>query len=607
MTHSNTSKSLITALFAASLAFLALGISSCTSKEDDGNLMVFHGVAKDDVKSMDPANAYDVISLELVPNIYETLYQYAYLSEVFKIVPLLAADMPKLSPDRLTVTIPIKQGIRFQDDPCFKESGGKGRELKAQDFIYGWKRLALPSLNSQGWWIFDNKIEGINAYHDKMVSASKTDVMKIFGEEVSGMKALDDYTLQIKLTKPYPQLNYILAMSFTAPVPAEAVKAYGDENQNITDHPVGSGPYKLKSWDRGRRIVFERNSNYHPEFYPTEGSLDYRKKGLLADAGKQLPFIDKLVINIIKEAQPRWLNFMGNKIDVLEVPKDNFAQAITNQVNLSPALAAKGIRLSIDVGASFRYIEFNLKDKVFADNKYLPQALSAAIDRDKWIEIFTNGTARKMLTAIPPGIPDRPKTNKIKYDFNLAQAKELLKKAGYPEGKGLPTLNFELRGADSVNRQIGDFFQQQWAAIGVKTNVIANTFPAYLEKAKQGALQVSYGGWVLDYPDAENIYQLIYGPNRPPGQNGSNYDNPEFNKLYEETATMDSGPARQAKLTRMDEIMQEDCPWALGYHEATYYLTQPWLLNYRVSDIILNKHKYLRVNREVKKRYQETK
>lgn len=586
----------------AALMLCGVTLGGCNRSDDDGTLMVLHAHLKDDVKSWDPANAYDQVSLEVAPESYETLFQYSYLADTYKVEPLVAADMPRISADHLTYTIHIKHGIKFQDDPCFKD--GKGRELKAQDFIYEWKRLALPSLESQVWWIFDGKIVGLNAFHDKLVAASKDQLPKAFDEKIEGIQALDDYTLQIKLLKPYPQLMYVLAMTATSPVAHEAVEKYGDEKGNLTNNAVGTGPYILKEWDHGRRVVMERNPNYHPDFYPSEGSLENRKKGMLADAGKPLPFIDKLVFDVIREQQPRWLGFMAGKQDLIEIPKDNFGTAITNRVNLTPELAAKGVRLNIETGIGFWYISYNTKDKLFS-NKYLRQALSAAIDRDKWIDLFTNGTGIKMTTILPPGIPDRPRDLKLKYDFDVARAKELLKKAGYPDGQGLPPISFDLRGADTVNRQIGDFMQNQWSAIGVKINVVPNTFPAYLEKMKQGLLQVSYGGWTMDYPDGENDYQLLYGPNRSPGPNDSNYSNPEFDKLYDQMAVMESGPKRAAIVQRMEDIILEDCPWANGYFEANYKLSQPWLLNYRNSDIAQNRYKYLRINREVKKRYLE--
>jgi ABC-type transport system substrate-binding protein len=359
---------------------------------------------------------------------------------------------------------------------------------------------------------------------------------------------------------------------------------------------VGTGPYKLVKWERNHHIVLDRNPNFRGESYPSQGAEEYRKIGLLVDAGKKIPFVERISVDIIKEDQPRWLNFMKGNTDITRLPKDNFRQAITEQGTLTPELAKKGIKLSVETGVVIRYISFNMKDKILGSNKYLRQALSAAIDREKWVNIFTNGTGKKMVSAIPPGIADRPKTSRIKYDYNLEQAKELLKKAGYPNGQGLPPIKFELRGASTTDRQLGDFFAQQFAQIGVKLEVVPNTFPAFLEKQKQGALQTSFGGWAMDFPDAENIYQLLYGPNMSPGPGESNYDNPEFNKLYEKIATMESGPQRAKLFQQMDDLIQEDCPWAMGYYEADYDLSQPWFHNYRATQIILNKYKYFRVS-----------
>ncbi len=575
----------------------------CTQKVDDGNLFVFHGFEKDDVKTWDPANAYDSVSLDLVPSIYETLYQYTYLSDVYKLEPLLAEKMPKYSADKLTLTIQIKKGVHFQDDPCFSATQGKGREMKAQDFVYGMKRLALPSLQSQGWWIMEGKIAGVNSFHDRLVKAPEQEFRKIFDEPIEGLKALDDFTLQIKLLKPDPQFLYLLAMTFASPIPFEAVASYGDEQGNLLDHPIGTGPFVLKKWERNHEIVLERNLHFRSENYPQTGAEAYQKDGMTEDAGRSMPFLDKIVMAIIKEAQPQWLNFMKGNADMMLLPKDNFKQAITDQVNLSPDLVKKGIHLSIQTGVVIRYISFNMKDKLIGSNQYLRQALSASIDRDKWISIFTNGTGKKMVNAVPIGILDRPTTSQIKYGFDLALAKELLKKAGYPLGEGLPSIKFDLRGASTTDRQLGDFMAQQWGQIGVKVDIIPNSFPAFLEKLKEGNLQVSLGGWSMDYPDAENIYQLLYGPNRAPGPGDSNYENPKFDRLFAQIETLASSPKRAALIQKMDDMIQEECPWALGYYEASYDLSQPWFMNYRGSDIILNKYKYYRIDKEMKKRY----
>lgn len=564
--------------------------------------MVFHRSFIDDIKSLDPANAYDTLSLDILPSIYETLYQYSYLAIPYAIEPLLAADMPKLSADKLTVTIPLRQGIHFQDDPCFNATNGKGRELKAQDFVYAFKRLALPSPVSAGFWILSDKVVGVNAFHEKIAAADKSARDKIIEEPLEGVRALDDYTLQIKLTKPYPQILYVLAMGFSAPVANEAVAMYGDEKGNITEHPIGTGPFVLKTWDRGHQIVLDRNPTFHPDFYPTQAAERFRERGLLADAGARLPFVDRVSINIIKEHQPSWLNFLKGNQDVVAIPRDSFTQAIASHTGLNSQMEKRGIRLNIESGTHFYYISFNTRDKIVGANKLLRQAISSAINREKWIELFTNKTGMKAGGLLPPGIPDRPQFQTLKYDYNLERARELLKKAGYPEGKGLPELNFDLRGANTANRQLGEFFSQQFAAIGIRINVIYNTLPSFLEKAKTGNLQVFAGGWAMDYPDAENVFQLLYGPNKAPGTNDSNFDNPELNKLYEQIAVLEPSAKRAERVHRMDDIVQEECIWALGYYHAAYELTQPWLLNYRGSSIINNKFKYFKIDRELKAR-----
>ena len=578
----------------------------CTPGHQDSKLATYRGVHVDDVKTFDPAVAYDQISWDVIPDIYETLYDYDYLSETYKVAPLLALDLPSTSKDRLTVTIRLRPGVMFQDDGAFQATHGKGRELVAADFIYGWKRLALPSLQSGGWWIFDGKIAGINAFRDRLAKAGKEDQSRIFNEPIEGLQALDDHTLQIKLLKPYPQLQFILTLPFTSPMAHEVVAAHADPEGNVTDHPIGTGPFRLTQWKRGNSLLLERNPTYHASFYPTQASPTFTKQGLLTDSGRKLPFLDRIEIQVIKEAQPAWLKFLKGEVDVLDIPKDNFGSAIQQQSILTPELQAKGLHLSIDTGVSYYDVAINMKDKLLGGNKALRQALSSAIDREKWIELFTNGRGRKQTTALPPGILDRPATSTLKYDFDLVRARNLMKKAGYPAGKGLPPLNFDLRGADSVSRQLGEFFSQQWARIGIQVNIVYNSFPAFLEKSKQGNLQLSLGGWIMDYPDPENVYQLLYGPNGAPGPNDSNFNHPVMNDLYKKMALMNPGPARAALIRKMDDLLQEEVPWALGYYSTDYRLSQPWLFNYRPGEVLLDRHKYLRIDPEVRARYRTT-
>jgi ABC-type transport system substrate-binding protein len=577
----------------ASLIFTSI---SCTNrKKDDGK--IFHYSLKDEIKTLDSVNAYDSVSLDVVGNLFDTLYQYNYFSKVYELQPLLANGMPSYSKDaktgEVTVTIKIKQGVHFQDEACFKTTQGKGRELIAEDFIYAFKRHAIPSIESQGSWIFEGKVVGYDDFKAALLKASsnpenKTELNKLFEAGFEGFKALDHYTLQIKLKKPYPQLMYILAMPFTSPVAREAVEAYADTKGNLLDHPVVTGPYKLVRWDRGNKVVIEKNPNHATvtDTWPSDGS---------AYAGKQLPFLDKIEWQIIKEEQPRWLQFQKGQIDLFAVSKDNLSSALANKTELVPELKEKSIQLSTLSGGVFYWIQFNQKDKLL-QNKFLRQAISSLMDRELWIKTFLDFRGDKQVTALPPGVRDRVQNASIKYDFNIERSKELLKKAGYPEGKGLPVINFDFRGADSVSRQLSEFMTKQFSQVGIKINAVLNTFPAYLEKAKGGQLQISLGGWQMDYPDAENVYQLLYGPNGSPGPNDANYNNPEFNKLYEQMALMESGPEREAIVKKLDEILQEETPWALGYYLNEYHIHQNWLKNYHGMYFIQNQYKYLDID-----------
>lgn len=568
---------------------LALIAAGCAGGSNvDGQ--VFRFTLRDDMKSLDPANAYDSMSLEVLPNIAEAPYQYDLTKKEYTAIPLLAADMPTYSKDNLTVKIPIKHGVFFQDDKAFPN--GKGRELKAKDFVYAIKRLADPLIESQGSWIFEGKLLGFEDFQKKIREAPKAEQKKLFDEtELPGVHALDDYTFELKFTKPYPQLIHALTMTFLSPVAKEVIDTYADERRQLNDRWIGTGPYKLAKWDRGHEVVLEKNPTFRGDAFPAGAGLD---------VGKPTPFLEKLVFRITKEEQPAWLNFLKGELDYSRIPKDNYSTAFSAGMKVSEEMSKKGIRLEKIDGGTFYYIGFNVKDPILK-NKYLRQAISSAIDRDQWITLFFNGRGSKQVTAAPPGMQDRVADAKIKYDFNIEKAKELLKKAGFPDGKGLNPITFDMRGADSVNRQMGEFFTAQMAKIGVKLNVVYNTFPAFLEKNHKGQLSMFYGGWIIDYPDVENVYTLLYPSKTAPIPNDCFFDNAEYNKAYEKMAVMQPGPARAKLVKEMDDVIQEEVPWALGFYRDDYVLVQGWVQNFKASAFGRDWYKYYKVDEAKRK------
>jgi len=567
-----------------------------TKKANKG--MVFYRSLPAKVKGFDTAQASDVVSNLVISQIYEPLLQYAYLERPYKVEPCLAAEMPTVSKAGLVYTFKIKKGVYFQDDPAFTDTGGKGRELTAEDFVYSFKRLADFDNQSTGWWIFSGRIKGLDKFREmSRKKKGKTD----YNLEVEGLKALDRYTLQIKLKEPYPQLLYVLTMSYTAAVPREAVEYYGDE---IINHPVGTGPFKLKEWTRGSKVVLVKNPKFRKEFYPSVGEKGDKELGLLDDAGKRIPFLDRIEMRIILEDQPMWLEFMNGRLDISGIPKDNFDSAIGTDRELTSAIKAKGIKLWKRPLLQVNYISFNMDDPLFKE-KLLRQAISLAYNENRVVKMFNNRLI-PAIGPIPPGIKgyEKGKVNPYR-KFDLDKAKELLAKAGYPGGKDKNgkqlKLTYEAAGSDITNRQRTDLFIDDMQKLGIEVDVTYNTWPAFLGKVRKRQAQIFGLAWVADYPDAENFLQLFYGPNSSPGPNNSNFNNPEFNKLYDKIKTMPDSPERTRIYEKMADIVMEECPWIFGTYPLSYTLKYDWLKNFKPHDVGYNLYKYYKIDTKLRR------
>ncbi len=569
------------------LLFLSLLLlfSNCIKKNDGQNDNTVYASVRGNIKGLDPIIMSDHYSHFVGAQIYEGLMAYHYLKRPLVVIPSLAEDLPKVSEDGLTHTYKIKKGVYFHDNKCFK--GGIGRELVANDFIYALKRLADPSLKGEGFWILDKKIKGLNEWR-----AGREKGTTDYNTPIEGIRAPDNYTLVFQLREPYFQLQYVLTMTYTWPVARECVTYYGDEYLN---NPVGTGPYMLDSWVRNSKVILKRNIKWRGEKYPSEGMPGDKEKGLLKDSGKDLPFVDRVVIEEIIEDQPRWLNFMKGNFDFSGIPKDNFDAAIKNG-KLSPELAKKGMALEITEEPDVTYTAFNMEDPLIGKNKKLRQAIAHAVDTKTLIERFYNGRAIKAHSPIPPGIDGYALEFKGKYlTFNIESAKKLLKEAGYPNGKGLPELNYDTT-SSSTARQMAEFFKQELARIGIKLKIRTSTWPEFTKRQREKKLQIWGIAWLADYPDAQNFLQLLYGPNKSPGPNASNYDNPRYNKLYEKAMRLPPGPERTQVYYRMKSILAEDLPWITNVHRLGYRVYYPWLKNFKRHITISSFFKYLRID-----------
>jgi oligopeptide transport system substrate-binding protein len=570
------------------LTATCLVISACTnscSQKTSSSDTTLHFPLTSTIKGLDPIQSNSTYSSRVVSQIFTPLFQYHYLKRPFELEPLAAESMPEASEDGLVHTIKIKRGMKFHDNDAFPN--GEGREVKAQDFIYSWKRLADPDNRANGFWIFDGKIKGLNEWRDAK-SAGSAD----YDTEIEGMKALDDYTLQITLIKPYYQLYYTLAMEFTSVVPKEAVEEYGEEFLN---NPVGSGPYVFTEWVRGSKITLDKNPNYFAEKYPSEGAEGDEQVGLLADAGKNLPFNDKIIFYEVVESQPLWLNFMKGNYDISAIPKDNFDSTIV-EGDLSPEMKKKGIQMSTYLQPDVTYIAFNMKDPVLGKNDKLRKAIAMAYDSATSIEKFYNGRGVKAHSPIAPGIDAYDPEFKNPYvEFDQSKAKKMLEDAGFPEGKGAPTLEYATT-ASSTARQMAEYFKQNMEAIGLKIEIASVSWPQLQAKIKDAKAQMWGIAWLADYPDAENFLQLLYGPNGSPGPNGANFNNSEFNKLYEQASALPPGPERTEVYRKMRDIFVKEMPWVPNVHRKGYSLRHGWIKNYKPNPMKANSLKYFKVD-----------
>jgi len=630
-------------------------------------------------KTFDPARAYSSNEYAIIAQIYEPPFQYHYLKRPYTLAPLTATAMPvpvyldrrgRRLPHNAPVSriaysvyeIHIRPGIYFQPHPAFaRDASGQllydhlsaqdladvhtigdfpqtgTRELTAADYVYQIKRLAHPKLHSPILSVMGDYIVGMKKYADTLNKAYQ----KISGgrEEgvyldltqypLAGVEQMDRYTYRVKIRGKYPQFLYWMAMPFFAPMAPEVDRFFSqpgmaEKNLTLDWYPAGSGAYMLTVNNPNREMVLKRNPNYHEELYPAEGEPGDAAAGLLADAGKRLPFIDEIVFSLEKENIPYWNKFLQGYYDTSGVSTESFDQAIrftgSGDTEVSEAMQAKGIRLLTSVAPSTYYLGFNMLDPVIGGYteraRKLRQAISIVIDYEEQISIFRNGRGIAAQGPIPPGIfgyrSGEAGINPYVYDWvngqpkrkSIEYARKLLAEAGYPDGVDKATgkplqINFETPAVGPEQKARLDWMVKQFDKLNIQLMIRATDYNRFQEKMRKGDAQLFEWGWNADYPDPENFLFLLYGPNKKvghDGENAANYDNPEFNRLFERMKNMDDTPERQAIIDRMVDIARRDAPWDWGVHPKDFLLLHSWVYNAKPNNMANNRLKYLRID-----------
>ena len=541
-------------------------------------------------KSLDPPRQFDSVSMQIIDNVYDPLLEYHYLKRPYELVPNLLTQMPAVAEDNVTYRFTLRQGIQFHDDPCFE--GGKGRELTADDVLYTLKRFADVNVNVNSYNVLlKGRIKGLDAFRDKTRQQKDLDYRQ---ENVEGLKRINRYTFEIVLTKPDPLALMSFASGGLGIVAPEAVAYYG---QKLEHHAVGTGPFILAENPRRGEIVLRKNPNYHG-VYPEQGESEDDSKGLLVDAGQPLPLVDEVRMPLIEEAQPRMLKFLKGEIDLIGFDRDNFVKMAYKDdtgFHLREDYAQK-FEIGWVQSLSSGYYSINMKDPILGKNKALRQAIAYALDTPSFIEKMLNGRGSALNTIVPLPIAGSEETINFQwYQPNIAQAKAKLTAAGYPNGKGLDPITIEYRTSTTLTRQNFEFTRAQLAKVGIQVKGNFQPFSAFLRKVEDGNFQIADSGWQADYPDAENFYQLLYGPNKAPGPNSSSYQNPEYDKLYEQIRRMLPGPERNQIITQMATMIKEDVPIILGPTPIAVGLHQQWVGNSKLN-LMQNPLKFLNID-----------
>ena len=537
----------------------------------------------------DPVRVSDVYSNTVNEAIFEPLLTYDYLARPAKLVPHTAEAMPEVADGGRTYIVHLKRGIYFTPDPAFK---GQRRELTAEDYVYSFKRFADPKNRSPWAFMIEGHIEGL----DEQIEASKKTGSFDYRATIPGLVALDKYTLRFKLKDVDYLFPYTLAHVPYGAVAREVVEAYGDD---VQAHPVGTGPYVLKEWRRGARIVLEANPDYRKkvwEFQPTNDPWD--RDVVSAMKGKSIPEIGRVEISIIEEDQSRWLAFSRKELDWLGLPA-TFRQEVFDADNkLKPQWTEQGVSLFKAIDPDIAYTFFNFRDPLvggFSKEKIaLRRAVIMGYDLDEEIRVVRKHQAVQAQMPIPYGVVGFSPSYRSINQYDPVLANKLLDHFGYKKGPngyrtlpdGKPMVIRQATGTSAIDREFNELWKKSMDAIGIRMEFQPGKFPDQLKATKACQLMMWGAAWSADYPDGENFMQLLYGPNTGQSNNGC-YESKAFDAMYEKARSLPADSAERNRLfLDMSRQMEVDGAWSLHVSRERNQLIRPWVKGYKKHPIL---------------------
>ena len=568
-------------------SFIFLAVPSAANAADPNKVLRVAFEASE--TGFDPVKVPDEYSNEVIQQTMEALLTYDYLARPVKLVPRTAESLPEVTDNGKTYLFRIRKGIYFHPDPAFKD---KRRELTAADYAYAIKRLIDPANRSPWRFLIEEKVVGLDELYKKAEKGGRFD----YDAPVTGLELPDRYTLRVKLKDTDYNFAYIMAMPATSAAAREVIETYATDTNA---HPIGTGPYILKEWQRKTKIVLEANPEYREVIWDSKGSDDSRDRAAVAAMqGKRIPQIGRVEISIIEEEQSRWLAFQNKQIDWI-ARFGTFAPVAIPENKLAKNLADQGIEWDRSSETEITYYAFNMLDPVVGGMSLpkiaLRRAMLMAYDIDEEIRVIRKNQAFAVRSPIPPGVVghDPKYRGIIRHDPVLAN--KLLDYFGYkkgtdgyrnnPDGSRLViTLTSE---SQAISREYDELWKKSLDAIGLRFESRKGPFSDNLKAAEACQLAMWGAAWHSDYPDGENFMQLLYGPNTHQSNNAC-YQSAAFDKMYDQIKVMPDSPERTRIFDMMARQMEVDSVWKMGVARYRNVLVYPWVKGYRYHPILAN-------------------
>ena len=540
--------------------------------------------------TLDPAVASDLASLTLLENLFDPLLHYDYLARPVKLQENAARAMPEVDQGGTSYLFHIKPGRYFTPDPAFK---GARREVTAQDYVYSLKRLYDPNLKSPWLFLLQDKIVGD--------AGLKGDTFS-YDSHIEGLRALDRYTLRIRLTAPDPNFLFYLAMPATGVVAREAIEAYAGQAGN---HPVGSGPFMLGEWRRSHKIVLLANPDFRSTVFHAGPDVAPQDRALAAALeGQRLPLVDRIEVSIVEEYQSRVLGFLKGQFDYLEQVPESLTDMVLDKGALKPELAARGIALVRFPVLQTYYMWMNMEDPLLGgyskDKVALRRAIALSYNGAEDIALLKKGLAIAAQSPLPPNVLGYDPAYRSPTVYDPALARALLDRFGYRQGsdgfRTLPDgkpLTLVMHTEASVTGRLRDeFWRRALAAIGLRVVFKGDKKSEIIKASRLGQVQMFETNWVADFPDGDNFLQLLYGPNSGRA-NYAHFTLPAYDKLYEAARLLPDSPPRRALYHDMAQLIHAYAPWVVLTHPVSADLRQPWLKNHKRHPVEFTAWRYL--------------